>query len=54
MHRKDRQINLASFNDNWAETNVLNEHTRSLKTNDNVMLPPQNGSKFSNIKETEA
>ena len=52
LRQKHLKINLATINDEWAEANKLSEHTQSTKTNENCMLPPQNVSKFINVKET--
>ena len=52
-----RQIhlkNMASYYDDSAESNIVNEIKRDAKNIENNILPPQNGLKFSNLKGSEA
>ena len=52
-----RQIhlkNMASYYDDSAESNIVNEIKRDAKNIENNILPPQNGLKYSNVKGSEA
>ena len=45
---------MASYYDDSAESNIVNEIKRDAKNIENNILPPQNGLKFSNLKGSEA